>query len=455
MLTLLPPEKPRHATVYPPLERRHVRQRVSIVMREPVEAESVGSMGCQYVMNAARAAGFEIDYLPPHAAPAREYDVELVSVHHCTDFPRLKALPRCAPLRIVGGHPTVNNIRPAIPFGDVFCVGEAETWIVHALARINDGAHAADLADLPGTIVPSLWEHGAPIPRGNTEAEVPKHPPYLNRSGEGHARVWYLEMARGCPFACHYCELGWAWKYRTQDTEWLLQQVDDIDTRQSNRISLFAPDEASHPGYHTILDRIHQRRMVTSFGSMRLDVIMRKNLPFKNNMLIRVGLDGLTEDTRHRVGRKITDDAVWEYFRYMTDRGHSNFKIFMVFGYPWEEPSDFDQWTFLWERIARIRRQKNAHVRIKFTPLIPQPSTPLGGESPRYDAEMVARIRAWFALVKSPVNPPGWFVANDGLMGPRAHALQCRLTLGDERTLLDDTDWSGTETLRGYEIDWT
>lgn len=423
-------------------------------MREPVEEDSLGSMGCRYVINSANAAGFSVDYLTPQQSPSKSYDVELVSCHHCTDFPRLKALPRIAPLRIVGGHPTTNNIRPAIPFGDVFCLGEGETWIAHVLARLNDGAHARDLADLPGTIIPTRGMAGE-IPAGNTEAEVPKHPPYLNRSGEGHARVWYLEMARGCPFACHYCELGWAWKYRMQDTDWLLEQIGGIDTKQSNRVSLFAPDEASHPGYHAILDRIHQRRMVTSFGSMRLDVIVRKNLPFKSNMLIRVGLDGLTESTRMRVGRKITDDAVWEYFRYMTDRGHHNFKIFMVFGYPWETSKDFDEWKFLWDRISRIPRKKNAHVRIKFTPLIPQPSTPLGDAAPQYHHELAGRIAEWFTHVKTPYSQPGWYVANDGLMGARSHELQCRLTLGDETTLLDDaTDWSETETLQGYDVEW-
>ena len=426
-----------------------------ICMTEPTEPESFGSMGCQYVLNAARGAGYHVDYLRPEDKGNPPYDVELISLHHCTDFPRFKVLPRRAPMRLVGGHPSVNNIRPAIPFGDVFCIGEGEDWIVQALDRIGSGAKGADLADLPGTVIRERHEYGAPIPTGNTVKPLPMHPPYLNRAGKGHARVWYLEMARGCPFDCHYCELGWAWKYRPQKTELLLQAVDSIDLSKGKRISLFAPDEASHPGYVDVLRRIHERKMITSFGSMRLDQIVKKDLPLKPNMLIRVGLDGLTEETRFRVHKPIRDEDVWEYFRFMNDRGHCNFKVFMIFGYPWEQPEDFDQFAALWERIARIPRRVNAWVRVKFTPFIPQPSTPLGREQPNYQVEMVGRILEWFDRVGKPWSRPGWFVENDGIMSSRSHALQCRLTSGDERLLLEDgQDWCDTETLQGYDLAW-
>jgi radical SAM superfamily enzyme YgiQ (UPF0313 family) len=423
-------------------------------MVEPTTPENFGSMGCRYVMNAAESAGFHVDYLRPGGAATSDYDVELVSVHHCTDFPRLKALPRRAAMRLVGGHPSVNNIRPAIPFGDAFCVGEGETWIVDALNRVAAGAKAADLADLPGTVVRELHELGGPIPPGNTVRPLPKHPPYLNRAGKGHSQTWYIEMARGCPFDCHYCELGWAWKYRPQKTEWLLHCIDSVDPKLSKKISLFAPDEASHPGYGDALRRIHERGLTTSFGSMRLDQLVKRPLPLKPNMLVRVGLDGLTEQTRFRVGKPLTDDAVWDYFRFMSDRGHASYKIFMIFGYPWEATDEIGAWASLWDRIARIPRRVNAHVRVKFTPFIPQPSTPLGRSEPNYNPETVGRILDWFERVGRPWSRPGWFVANDGIMSMRSHALQCRLTQGDERTLDGPCDWSAAETLRGYDIEY-
>jgi len=408
---------------------------MKIRMIEATHLRNRGSIGCHYVVEAARRAGFSVDWELRQEYHHHEYDVELISLHHCLDFLQLRDLPRRGKIRLVGGHVMANNPRPAIPFADVICIGEGEEWIVMALKRIREGAKARDLVSLPGTIVPSAWDGGIPSP--NAVTPLPRHRPYLNRCGEGHARVWYIEMARGCPFACRFCELGWSVKYRKQERKWLFTCLDLIDTSRSKRVSFFAPDEASHPDYPDLLEEIHRRGLITSFGSMRLDRVMKSNLPFRKNMLIRVGLDGLTEATRKRVGKPLSDVTVVEYFRMMSTRGHSNFKVFVIFGYPWEELEDFDEWERLWGHITSIPRKQSAHVRVKFTPFIPQPSTPLGRETAKYDERMVARIRRWLDRVREPHRYPGWYIESDGVMSKQAHEIQCRLTQGDENIVFD------------------
>ncbi len=420
--------KPKRGTQYPalPLKGRELK----VTMVEACDSKDKGSMGARYIMNAANDAGFVVIYDDDGSI---ESDVQLVSVHHCSDWPRLIKIPKSAPLRIAGGHVTTNNVRPGIPFADWWCIGEGEEWIKHALRRVSNGGC---LSDMPGTINSSLWINGSDIPESNTIDPLPRHPPYLNRDNDGHARVWYIELARGCPFVCKYCELGWSWKYRPQDTEYLMSQLDMIDATQSKRVTFFAPDEASHPGYADLLAEVHRRQLITSFGSMRFDQIMRKkNLPFKSNMLIRVAIDGLTEETRYKVSRRQSNDDIIEYFRYMAGNGHHNFKVFMIFGYPWETLKDFDEFEELMDLVFRYPVKKNIHLRVKFTPLIPQPSTPLGDCEPIYDVMMVERIRKWFDRVKRPHREPGWFVRNDGLMGKKTHAEQVRLTQADETYL--------------------
>lgn len=408
---------------------------MKVCFYEATHPKNEGSMGAHYVESSARAAGFDVQRVSMNDDTSG-FDVELVSVHHCTDFMRLRDAKRKAPIRLVGGHPMANNPRPALPFADAFCVGEGESWVVEALTAVRAGATARDLVHVPGTLVPSLWDGVLPAKR--EERPLPRHPAYLNRASEGHSAVWYLEMARGCPFSCEYCELGWSLKYRPQDTDFLLEQVDTIDRSKSNKISLFAPDEASHPGYADVLRRIHKRGLVTSFGSMRLDVIVKKDLPLKPNMLIRVGLDGLTEATRKRVRKPIKDEHVVNYFRYMCERGHRNFKVFMVVGYPWETVADFDEWERMMAAVLSIDVPKNTHLRVKFTPFIPQPVTPLGDAGTQYDDLMMDRIRGWFSRHAKPARNPGWYVESDGLMSRRTHELQVRLTQGDESLLVED-----------------
>lgn len=401
-----------------------------IVMREACSEKDKGSMGAQYVRWAAEGAGFAVEQ--DGSGPC---DIELVSVHSVRDYDRVSRMPKVG-LRIIGGHPCAVNPRPLIPFADVICVGEGESWIISALTALSKDLRPEACAGLPGTIISASWENGSPIPKPNQERPIPPHPAYLNRSGDGHARVWYLEMARGCPYSCHYCELGNTLSYRTQHTQHLLEQVDAIDVSQSNRVSLFAPDEASHPGYGEVLQRIHDRGLITGFGSMRIEQVLRKNLPLKANMLIRVGMDGLTEETRFRVGRKQDDAYFVDYFRTMSERGHANFKLFMIVGYPWETAKDADTWFALMSRIGRIERRANAHLRIKITPLIPQPGTPLADVSPRYDHPMISRIENWVKAWR-PRNTPGWFFAQDGtVMNELAWRKECLYAAGDESTLL-------------------
>ena len=431
--------KPRKGTLYPE-SYPSKGQDLVITMVECCKEEDKGSMGARYIMNACKQAGFSVKYDHDGTIPS---DLQLASVHHCSNWPQLADLPFSGSVRIAGGHVSTNNVRPGIPHADAWCIGEGEEWIKHAILRLSNNLEVEQLRDLPGTIISADWVNGSSIPTGNTVVPLPRHPPYLNPAEDGHAETWYIELSRGCPFQCKYCELGWAWKYRPHDTDFLISQLDKIDTTKSKRVTFFAPDEATHPGYKEILEEVHKRGLITSFGSMRFDSIVRKgDLPFKSNMLIRVAVDGLTQETRLKVSRRQTNEAIINYYRFMTENGHHNFKMFMIFGYPWESPSDFDEFEAMMDEMMAYPLTKNCHMRVKFTPLIPQPATPLGDCDPIYDYETVHRIKEWFKKVRRPMVEPGWFIKSDGIMSERNHAEQVRMTRGDETLLKPRTNYA-------------
>jgi hypothetical protein len=404
---------------------------MKVCMVEACEEEEKGSIGAFYVCHHAAIAGYPVDRLE---TTADGYDVELVSVHHCSDFPLLAALPKRARWRIVGGHPMQNNPRPVIPYADAVFIGEAESHIGPALAAVE--AHGIDgLSGRPGWIVSKDWQMGDKLPSTQIEKPLPVNPPYLNRPGTKSA-AWYVEIARGCPFSCAYCDLGHSTSYRRYKFEQLATVLDQCDLSKTRKINFFAPDEGSHPDYGKLVDYLRGRGFMSSFTSMRIESIMKNDPPLANNATIRVGIDGLTEATRKRVQKPITDEMIIRYIEKWLGKGHVTFKMFMIFGYPWETLDDFTQWETMMRRVLRLDLQKNCHLRIKWTPFIPQPSTPLRNEVPKYDPAMVARINAWHQLHRRPKRTPGWCVENDGLMSQRSHAMQVRLTTGDERLLL-------------------
>jgi radical SAM superfamily enzyme YgiQ (UPF0313 family) len=406
---------------------------LKVCMIEACGEREKGSIGAFYVREHARRSGYDVDVLDK---PKNGYDVELVSVHHVNDFERVARMKQRASIRIIGGHPTFHNPRPLIPFADAICVGEGETWIKTALPLLDSAKDVGALADLPGTILRDRWEPGSQIPDANTEKPLPNNPPYLNRPGTRSA-AWYVEMARGCPFSCDYCGLGHAVKYRHYKLDHLKIVLDKCDTSLTRKINFYAPDEASHPQYMELMEYLRERGFAAGFASMRVDSVLKYDrLPVLANMLVRVGVDGMSEAIRQRVNKPISDDMLCRYFRFMVDQGHCQFKMFQIFGYPWETAEDFACFEALMQRILATQLTKNVSLRIKWTPFIPQPKTPLANASPNYDHEMVCRIEAWHAYNRRPRSEPGWFVENDGIMSAKNHARQVRLTRGTETSLL-------------------
>jgi len=410
---------------------------MKITMYEPCSADDAGSIGAWYIAEHARRAGYPVEIV----RRPRKCDIELISLHHCLDFPRLAALPRYGKIRIVGGHPMQNNPRPVIPFTDIVCIGEGETWIKKALPLLEKFRSPDCLADLPGTILSSKWHVGDPIPASNIEQPLPDNPPYLNREEQTRKKAWYIEIARGCPYRCAFCEIGWSMPFRYYSTEHLKSVLAKADTSITRKINFYAPDEISHPHYHELFAYLKATGYSASFSSMRIDSILKRGLPdIKPNHLVRVGIDGLTEETRRRVNKPITNEMIIEYFRRFVERGHIYFKMFYIFGYPWEEPSDFDEFEELMNDLrTAIQPRKNLIVRIKWTPFVPQPCTPLAHAKAKYDYKMVDRINVWHALNDRPRDrrKPGWYFSADGIiMGEESHRRQCELTAGDETILL-------------------
>ncbi len=411
---------------------------MKICIIEACKDQDKGSIGAFYIRNSLKSIGYNVDVL---RRPKKGYDIELISVHHSTDFIRLAQMEKKATVRIVGGHPMQNNPRPVIPYADIICVGEGETWIQQAVKIIDETRNINKVSVLGGTIISNKWKNGDKIPETNIENPLPDNPPYLNRPGTRSA-AWYLELARGCPYKCNYCELGHSSKYRRYSTDHLKNKLDSINTSIAKKINFYAPDEAAHPKYQELYEYVYQRGFLTGFSSMRLESVMKKQPLMKKNTLVRIGIDGLTEETRNKCNKKISDQMIVDYFKMLINKGHVQFKMFMIFGYPWEIIDDFAKFESLMQKVMMIPLKKNISLRIKWTPFIPQPCTPFGGLKAKYDFEMIDKINVWHALNSRPRTEPGIFITNDGMMGVRSHKLQCELTSGDESILKKKTGFA-------------
>lgn len=416
---------------------------VTAYIEECCKQSDRGSIGAWYVYNALERAGHHVDR---GRKAGRQYDVELLSIHHSSDLIRLATRPQHARIRIVGGHPMQSNPRPAFPFADVVFIGEGEQWIVEAFERLGKSLDVKSLEGMDGVVVPS---RGCDVPPGVFLDPLPSNPPYLNRPGTRSA-AWYVEMARGCRFNCSFCELGHSSPFRIYSKDHLMGVIDDTDCSVTRKINFYAPDEASHPDYVELLHYLQEKGFAAGFSSMRLESILKGGtfIPIRSNVLIRIGLDGLTEKTRRKVKKPITNDNLVEYFDRLIQHGHVQFKMFLIVGYPWEKVADFDEFEWLMDQVGRLPYKKNVSLRIKWTPLVPQLCTPLRDVDPQYDYEMVDRILGWHHRARNPNSEPGMFIRMDGgVLSEENHALQVKLAGGNESVWDDPTVKRAVENL--------
>ena len=350
------------------------------------------SIGFQYILQRARDAGYDITYCDDY--PDGGYDLVLISVHHFRDLHTLYNIKRNNMPRLMGGHILLSNPYPFKHYTDYMLIGEGESWIVPALKQFEEQGSI----DLAGT-----WHCQNEPPEPIYEPDCPSNPPKLNIYGDdidGHAPNWYIEIARGCPYNCAYCELGSTAPYRWKPLDVVISEIDMIDSTISKRVALLAPDQASHPHYQEIHNYILSKGYFSMFGSFRLDRVIKSEIEFRQNMTIRVGVDGLSERLRYAVNKRISDNDILRYFKFMIDQGHVNFKIFQMFGFPNETLQDLAQWELLVNKISLIPK-KHIHIRVKFTPLIPQMKTPLQDFKAVYRFDIANAIAEWHKKYRS------------------------------------------------------
>lgn len=403
-------------------------------MIEAAQTIDSGSAGASWIRHHVEQSGFPVDIIH-HNSNRFGYDVELISVHHQRDYERLIAMPKRGKLRIIGGHVTYTNPRPLIPLADVVCLGDGETWIYDAVKRMTErGAVIDALRGMPGTICSDEWEVGRKLPGINIEV-CPNNPAHLAK--DGTFPHWNVEIARGCPYRCAFCEIGNTVIFRYRKLSEIVTCLESIEHSKSSWVRLICPEEGSHPQYEQILGAVKENGLVMKSGGYRVEQILRrKGLPVAHNQSVRIGVDGLTEETRKRVNKPILDKQIIDVFKLLIEQGHVKFKMYQMFGYSWETAGDFKRWERFMNYIFAIPLKKTCILEITWTPFMPQPGTPLFNEPGTYSETMAKLITAWHSKIAKPKTLPGWYVNSTRMIGKKSHESILRMTHGDETTLL-------------------
>ena len=396
---------------------------MKIIITEPTSIENTKSIGCYFIENIIRTAGFEISYVNFKEISKHTADIWLFSVHHVKDIFHLAKMRELKGLLIGGGH-VMNNPYPFLHFFDIICVGEGEDWILKILKLyISDKKNIMKNAEnIAGTL--TLKNKNIEIQKQYVD-NININPIYLNKSNQqGHLDTWYIETGRGCKSKCAYCELGWTTPFREISKSKLESDIVHVAKQKNKRINIFAPDDYSVESYEYAIELIQKNGLQTKFGSMRLDRFSKINTKVKKNFLFRIGIDGLSERIRKIINKPNSNNKIYETITGLISKGYVMFKMFMIFSYQFETDKDWFEFVNLMERLKYFMKKKETPIflRLKFTPFIPNPLTPLENFKPYYNIDRRKQIDMFFMNEK--YQRTNIVFINDGILEPYSYYTQ-------------------------------
>ena len=292
--------------------------------------------GFEMVLDCLRRADYQITYAGKDTA--HQYDIVLVSItSDCDWWPYLAERSQWTKsnTRVIIGGPGVLNVRPFLPYADVFVLGRAEGIIIPLLEAELKG----DYLDNPSVIYSNQFD----INKQYSIAQASTLYPYKITLTNGKD---YQESALGCPNKCYFCNYTWSRKY-----------IGD-GTFQAGVDGMFASGNREH----TMADLI---RIPTE--------------QWQAEALLRItALDGMSQRLRYQANKRISREMFREVLtRLATIEKPHQLKIYNIVGYPNETIEDWQEYIEDINQVdSKQPKGKQWQLLSHYTPFRAMPNTP-------------------------------------------------------------------------------